>query len=132
VPKLQCAVAKTLDAVIARVRVRENCSRTIALEYLIHLARLKPDYSPREFTGTADCNCTLQLAADSWKLFADYRESHDPILAKQGEFFRTALAQGGSLYLDGYRLSSGRDFEDCSLIARSASNGRKTKRQAVG
>jgi hypothetical protein len=126
-PKLQCAVAKGLDTVIAKVRVREDCSRTMALEYLIHLARLKPDHELHDFVGSADCNCTLQLSSEIWELFADYRENHDPVLAKQGEFFRAALAQGGSLYLDGYRLNGWKNGGDIALISPTAPNARKAK-----
>ena len=116
VPKLSRKVPTRLNDVIGRVKINETEKKGIAVEYVLHLARLKPNHTPRDFGNSSEASVNLGMGNETYGLFAQFRESFSPVLSTGESFFAKALVIGASLYEDGYRLSHKRDFGGATLI----------------
>lgn len=116
VPKLSRRVPTRLNDVIGRVKINETEKKGLAVEYVLHLARLKPNHTTRDFGNSSEASVNLGMQNDVYGLFAQFRESFSPVLSTGESFFAKALVVGASLYEDGYRLSDKHKFRDATLI----------------
>lgn len=96
--RLSCRVPSELARAIERLRIERNASKSRVLKLLVDLAIAHPDYPTKGFDGSETVNCTIDLPAQSFDRFIDYRIRH--MLVTKVAFLKDALERGASYYED--------------------------------
>jgi hypothetical protein len=115
-PKFSAKIPDRLSDVVGRVKVLEGLTKGRAIEYLLHLARLKPDFPTENFGSGENMACNLTLSGEYYNIFNMFRANHTPVLLTDKDFFKAALRIGASLYAAGYRLSNKENVLKTELV----------------
>ena len=114
--KFSAKIPTDLDDEIGKIKLAIRKGKGVAIEYALHLARLKPDHPMKNWGDGKDKPCNLGITDEAALIFTDFRSDYRPVLSYDNQFFNTAVRLGCSIYADGYRLSDTAKFETATLV----------------